>query len=154
MGRFEIFIGAQFGGCLIKLAVTVLIVKRPPLVPAHKLLSRKTYPGGPFLCRRRQQMTKSGQDDPRGIILLILSFKIAVEHLRLVWAFSAELLLDYPKLLADGRSDSRIWNRTLRPDTKANSTFGFSSNARYYSQKVHSELAKRTIRVPKTAKTY
>ena len=97
-------------------------------------------------------MTKSAQDGPRGIILLILSSKITIEHLRLVWAFSAELLLDYPKPLADGRSDSRIWNRTLRPDTKANSTFAFSPNARYYSQKAHSELAKRTIWVPETAK--
>ena len=108
MGRFEMVIGAQFGGCLIKLAVTVLSVKRPPFVQAHKLLSRQTCPGGPFLCGRRQQMTKSAQDGPRGIILLILSSKIAVEHLCLVWAFSAELLGDYPKPLADGRSDFRI----------------------------------------------
>ena len=53
-------------------------------------------------------MMKSTQDGPRGFISLILSSKIAVEHLCLVWAFSAELLADYPKPLADGRSDSRI----------------------------------------------
>ena len=53
-------------------------------------------------------MTKSAQDDRRGFISLILSSKIAVKHLRIVWAFSAELLADYPKPLADGRSDSRI----------------------------------------------
>ena len=77
-------------------------------------------------------MMKSAQDGCRGFISLILCSKIVVEHLCLVWAFSAELLADYPKPLADGRSHSRIWNRTLRPDTKANSTFAFSPNARYY----------------------
>ena len=100
MGRFEISIGAQFGGCPIK--------KRPPLVEGAQTafsteLSRRTIPSG-----RRQQMTKSAQDGRRGFISLILSSKIAVKHLRIVWAFSAELLADYPKPLADGRSDSRI----------------------------------------------
>ena len=49
MGRFEMVIGAQFGGCLIKLAVTVLSVKRPPLVFGAQTafttdLSRRTIP--------------------------------------------------------------------------------------------------------------
>ena len=66
-------------------------------------------------------------------------------------------LLEHPKLfgvLADGRSNSRIWNRIFRPDTKANSTFAFSSNARYYSQKVDHGLAKRTTHTTRKREAY